>query len=113
MTPVISIDAVWRYNMVDHILNEHEEYSVPRRRVSGVALPAVVLMDVKLTELEQSASRIAKERWQVGQEGDKENVPASSSRTQKHPALESAMSLPSKQPHTSVQPLQFARTLIA
>ncbi|KAG1866670.1 hypothetical protein F4604DRAFT_2023153 [Suillus subluteus] len=70
-TPVVSIDAVWRYNMVDHILNEHKEYSVPGRRVSGVALLAVVWMDVKLTELEQSASRIVKERWQVGQEGDK------------------------------------------
>ncbi|KAG1841139.1 hypothetical protein DFJ58DRAFT_732592 [Suillus subalutaceus] len=95
-TPVVSVDAVWRYNMVNHILNEHEEYSVPGHRVLGVALPAVVWMDVKLTELEQSASRIAKERWQVGQESDKENIPASGSRTRKRPALESAASLPSK-----------------
>jgi hypothetical protein len=58
--------------MVNHILNEHKEYSVPGHRVSGVALPVEVWMGVKLTKLEQSASCIAKERWQVGQEGDKE-----------------------------------------
>ncbi|KAG1784492.1 uncharacterized protein HD556DRAFT_1451725 [Suillus plorans] len=112
-TPVVSVDAVWRYNMVDHILNGHEEYSVPGHRVSGVALLAVVWENIRLTDLEQTAARIQKEHWQVGQEGDKENVPSSGSRTRKRPGLESAASLPSKRPHTSVQPLQFARTLIA
>ncbi|KAG2120169.1 hypothetical protein BD769DRAFT_1671813 [Suillus cothurnatus] len=41
-TPVISVDAVWRYNMVDHILNGHVEYSMPGHRASGITLPAVV-----------------------------------------------------------------------
>ncbi|KAG1737005.1 hypothetical protein EDB19DRAFT_1637371 [Suillus lakei] len=80
-TPVVSVNAVWRYNMVDHILNEHKEYSVPGHRLPGVALPVVVWMGVKLTDLEQTAAQIPKEHWQVGREGDKENVPASASHT--------------------------------
>ncbi|KAG1821953.1 uncharacterized protein BJ212DRAFT_1477792 [Suillus subaureus] len=85
-TPVVFVDAVWRYNMVDHILDEREEYSVPGHRASGVTLPAVVWMGIKLTELKHSASRIAKGRWQAGQEGDKENAPASGTRPRKRPA---------------------------
>jgi hypothetical protein len=111
--PVVSVDAVWRYNMVDHILNGHVEYSMPGHRASGIALPAVVWENIRLTDLEQTAARIQKEHWQVGQEGDKENVLLSGSHTRKCPGLESAASLPSKRPRTSVQPLQFARTLIA
>jgi hypothetical protein len=91
--PVIFIDAVWRYNMITHILNEHEEYSVPGHRVSGVALPAVAWMSAKLTELEQSASHIAKEHWQVGKADDKENMPASGSHARKCPTLKSTGSL--------------------
>ncbi|KAG1743110.1 hypothetical protein EDB19DRAFT_1827496 [Suillus lakei] len=100
--------------MVDHILNEHEEYSMPRHRLPGVALPVVVCMGVnKLTDIEQTAARIPKERWQVGRGGDKENVPASASRTQKCPTLKLATSLPSKQPHITIQPLQIALTSVA
>ncbi|KAG1727212.1 hypothetical protein EDB19DRAFT_1914298 [Suillus lakei] len=99
--------------MVDHILNEHEEYSVPGHRLPGVALPVVVWMGVKLTDLEQTAARIPKERWQVGREGDKENVPASASHTRKRPTLESAASLPSKRPRITIQLLQIALTSVA
>jgi hypothetical protein len=94
--PVVSVDAIWRYNMVDHILNGHVEYSVPGNRASGVALLAVVWENIRLTDLEQTTARIQKEHWQVGQEGDKENVPSYGSHTRKCPGLESAASLPSK-----------------
>jgi hypothetical protein len=112
-TLATSVDAVWWYNMIKHILNEHEKYSVPGHRTSGVALPVAVWMGIKLTELEQSASRIVKEHWQVGLEGDKENVPASGSHARKCPAFKLAASLPSKRPRTNVQPLQPSRTLLA
>ncbi|KAG2124774.1 hypothetical protein BD769DRAFT_1669290 [Suillus cothurnatus] len=94
--PVVSVDAIWRYNMVDHILNGHVEYSVPGNRASGVTLLAVVWENIRLTDLEQTAARIQKEHWQVGQEGDKENVPLYGSHTRKCPGLESAASLPLK-----------------
>ncbi|KAG1837326.1 hypothetical protein DFJ58DRAFT_846534 [Suillus subalutaceus] len=92
------VDAVWRYNMVEHVLSQHQEYSVPGHREAGAPLPAEVWESMRLTDLEQTAAQIPKEHWQVGQEGDKENVPVSGSRTRKHPALESAASLPSKRP---------------
>ncbi|KAG1751967.1 hypothetical protein EDD22DRAFT_850668 [Suillus occidentalis] len=112
-SPVVSVDAIWRYNMPNHILNGHEEYSVPGHRASGVPLPAAVWDSVKLTDLEQNAARIPQAHWQVGHEGDKENVSSSKSRTRKCPGLESAASLPSKRPRTVVQPLQPSRTLLA
>jgi hypothetical protein len=99
--------------MIAHILNEHEEYSVPGHRACGVPLPAAVWDSVKLTDLEQHAARIPQAHWQVGHEGDKENVSSSKSRTRKRPGLELAASLPSKRPRTVVQPLQPSRTLLA
>lgn len=73
--------------MLEHIMKEHDEYSVPGRRSEGVELPAHVRNDMTLTELEQSTSRIPKERWitppSVLSGSDKENVPASSSRPPK------------------------------
>ncbi|KAG1718200.1 hypothetical protein EDD22DRAFT_855598 [Suillus occidentalis] len=112
-SPVVSVDAIWCYNMPNHILNGHEEYSVPGHRASGVPLPAAVWDSVKLTDLEQNAAQIPQAHWQVGHKGDKENVSSSKSRTRKHPGLELAASLPSKRPHTVVQPLQSSRTLLA
>ncbi|KAG2740920.1 hypothetical protein P692DRAFT_201727493 [Suillus brevipes Sb2] len=107
------IDAIWRYNMVEHVLSQHQEYSVPGHKETGAPLPAEVWESMRLTDLEQTAARIPKEHWQVGREADKENVPASGSRTRKHPGLETAASLPSKCPYTNVQPLQSSHTLLA
>ncbi|KAG1842416.1 hypothetical protein F4604DRAFT_1938847 [Suillus subluteus] len=85
--PVLAVEAIWRYNMLEHIMKEHDEYSVPGRRSEGVELPAHVRNDMTLTELEQSTSHIPKERWitppSVLSGSDKENVPVSSSRPPK------------------------------
>ncbi|KAG2044115.1 hypothetical protein BDR03DRAFT_977769 [Suillus americanus] len=35
-----AVDAVWRYNMPEHILKEHEEYAIPGYKMMGVPLPA-------------------------------------------------------------------------
>lgn len=99
--------------MVEHVLDQHEEYSVPGHREAGAPLPAQVWESMRLTDLEQIAARIPKEHWQVGREVDKENVIASGSHTRKRPALEPATSLPLKRPRTAVQPLQISCTSIA
>ncbi|KAG2340565.1 hypothetical protein BDR05DRAFT_1002386 [Suillus weaverae] len=86
--------------MVEHVLDQHEEYSVPGHREAGAPLPAEI------------AAQIPKECWQIGQEADKENV-ASGFRTRKRPALKLATSLPTKRPCTTIQPLQISHTSIA
>ncbi|KAG1782210.1 hypothetical protein EV702DRAFT_1240022 [Suillus placidus] len=50
------IDAIWRYNMVEHVLSHHQEYSVPGHREAGAALPAEVWESMRLTDLEQTAA---------------------------------------------------------
>ncbi|KAG1816584.1 hypothetical protein EV424DRAFT_1625765, partial [Suillus variegatus] len=59
-TPIVPVSAVWRYNMHEHILQEHEEYVVLGQRDAGLALPANVWKEMRLTDLEQTASRIPK-----------------------------------------------------
>ncbi|KAG1789917.1 hypothetical protein EV424DRAFT_1306541, partial [Suillus variegatus] len=59
-TPIVPVSAVWRYNMHEHILQEHEEYVVPGQRDAGLALPANVWKEMRLTDLEQTASHIPK-----------------------------------------------------
>lgn len=106
--PVLAIEAVWHYNMAAHILDHHNEYTVPGQREAGVPLPMSIWKVMKLTDLEQSASHIPKERWQPlyshSTEQDKENVPAASGSRTKRSAMESAGSLPFKRARTSLQP---------
>jgi len=98
--PVPPVEAIWHYNMTVHILDQHEEYAVPGHREAGVPLPVSVWKTMKLTDLEQGASCIPKDCWQPlygdASEQDKENMPAASGSHIKHPALESAGSLPPK-----------------
>ncbi|KAG2111721.1 uncharacterized protein F5147DRAFT_530056, partial [Suillus discolor] len=56
----ISVDAVWRYNMAEHVLNSHMEYVVPGCRETGVALLSSVLTTMAFSELEQKAAYIPK-----------------------------------------------------
>ncbi|KAG2065556.1 hypothetical protein BDR04DRAFT_1032446, partial [Suillus decipiens] len=42
-TTTVYVDTVWHYNMPEHILSVHEEYSVPGCREAGVMLPAHIL----------------------------------------------------------------------
>ncbi|KAG2041051.1 hypothetical protein BDR03DRAFT_856478 [Suillus americanus] len=110
---VVSINAVWRYNMPEHILNEHKEYSVPGHREAGITLPASVLRAMGLMELEQRAARILKDRWRPSyQDSEKENVPSSSSHQSKRPALAPAASMPAKRACIATQPLNTAHTLV-
>ncbi|KAG1786125.1 uncharacterized protein HD556DRAFT_1191915, partial [Suillus plorans] len=59
-TAVIPVGAVWCYNMHEHIFQEHEEYMVPGQRDVGLLLPVSVWKEMRLTDLEQTASRIPK-----------------------------------------------------
>ncbi|KAG2116646.1 uncharacterized protein F5147DRAFT_649104 [Suillus discolor] len=105
--PILPVESVWRYNMIAHILDQHEEYTVPGHREAGVPLPVSIWRTMKLTDLEQGASRIPKDRWQPSYSGsserEKENVPVASGSRTKRPAIESAGSLLSKRARTSLQ----------
>ncbi|KAG1799739.1 uncharacterized protein HD556DRAFT_1215679, partial [Suillus plorans] len=56
--PVLPVEAIWRYNMTAHILDQHEEYAVPGHREAGVPLPVSMWKTMKLTDLEQGTSHI-------------------------------------------------------
>ncbi|KAG1857407.1 hypothetical protein F4604DRAFT_1931509 [Suillus subluteus] len=101
----VAVNAIWCYNMTEHILSEHEEYAVPGHKEAGVGLPANVLKAIKLTELEQMAACIPMDR-------NKENIPASTSCPSKRSALESAASMPAKRAHTAAKPMLTAHTLV-
>ncbi|KAG2114961.1 hypothetical protein BD769DRAFT_1673280 [Suillus cothurnatus] len=105
--PALPVEAIWRYNMMAHILDQHKEYVVPGHREARVPLPVSVWNTMKLMDLEQGTSCIPKDRWQPSygdaSEQDKENMPVASSSCTKHPALKSAGSLPPKRAHTSLQ----------
>ncbi|KAG1751861.1 hypothetical protein EDB19DRAFT_1824737 [Suillus lakei] len=93
-------DAVWHYNMHEHIFREHEEYMVLGQRDISVPLPISVWREMKLTDLEQMASRIPKTHWQPsytppGKIG-KENVPLLVSRGSKCTGAQAGPSCPSK-----------------
>ncbi|KIK35666.1 hypothetical protein CY34DRAFT_95703, partial [Suillus luteus UH-Slu-Lm8-n1] len=112
-TAAVYVDVVWHYNMPEHILSVHEEYSVPGCREAGVTLPAHILRVMGLTELEQKATHIPPDRWKPSYDDvEKENIPASSSRQTKRSVIAPAVSLPAKQPCIATQPLLTARTLV-
>ncbi|KAG2147917.1 uncharacterized protein EDB93DRAFT_1250419 [Suillus bovinus] len=98
--PVLAVDAIWRYNMLEHVMTVHDKYSVPGYRSEDVELPASTHNDMMLTDLEQSSARILKERWitppNVSSGMDKENVPASSSCPVKHSMTTSTSYKPAK-----------------
>jgi len=120
--PAVSVDAVWRYNLAEHIAKVHEEYLVPGDNPghgpdsNGVPLPASIKEAMKITDLEYTAARIPKEQWPAphipSAEHDKENVPASGSRIPKRSALNSAGSLPSKRARIAIPALQLSRTVV-
>jgi hypothetical protein len=59
--PVLPVEAVWRYNMMVHILGQHEEFVVPGHREVGIPLPVSIWRVMKLTDLEQGTSHIPKD----------------------------------------------------
>ncbi|KAG2114406.1 hypothetical protein DEU56DRAFT_761818 [Suillus clintonianus] len=82
------------------IFREHEEYMVPGQRDVGLPLPANVWREMKLTDLEQTASRIPKTHWQPSYtppgEIGKENIPLLVSHGSKRTAPQAGSSRPSK-----------------
>lgn len=115
--PALAVDAIWRYNMLEHVMSVHEEYSVPRRRSEGVELPASMRNIMVLTDLEQSTARIPKEHWitppNVSSGSDKENVPTSSSRPLKRSVTASTSYKPAKRSRTAHTLLQQPTALLA
>ncbi|KAG1753401.1 hypothetical protein EDB19DRAFT_1824124 [Suillus lakei] len=104
--PAVAIDAIWCYNMVEHVLNEHEEYSVPGCRAGGMPVLPGVLKAMQLTELEQASANIPKEKWQPfsipGDGHDKENVVPSTSCTSKRSAPSTTAPQASKKARTNL-----------
>ncbi|KAG1792503.1 uncharacterized protein HD556DRAFT_1481791 [Suillus plorans] len=109
------VEGVWCYNMVEHILTEHEGYAVPGHREIGAALPEGVWLTMKLEELEQKAAGIPRERFQVlpppamVTTHDKENNPiVSGSRKLKCSGTQIGTSRPSKKAHAASSRLQVS-----
>ncbi|KAG1721920.1 hypothetical protein EDB19DRAFT_1835242 [Suillus lakei] len=68
------IDAVWHYNMIQHLEEVHPQYAHPENLI-GHPLPAQILNSFVLTALEQEDANILMSRWLMPLfEGDKENV---------------------------------------
>lgn len=114
------VEGVWHYNMVEHILAEHEEYAVPGHREIGAALPEGVWLTMKLEELEQKAAGIPRERFQVSPPPammtthDKENHPvASGSRKLKRSGTQIGTSRPSKKARAASSRLQVSFSAVA
>jgi hypothetical protein len=109
-----AVKAIWRYNMPVHILKEHEEYSVPGYKSIGVPLPASMLKAMALSDLEQTAARIPKERrlFTCNESLEKENNVGGSKSTGKCHVIQPAASLPSKHVHTALKPLQMTTTIV-
>ncbi|KAG1837377.1 hypothetical protein DFJ58DRAFT_734422 [Suillus subalutaceus] len=88
--------------------NTRKTYSVPSqdRERTGVPLPASVWKEMRLTDLEQTASRIPKTHWQPSYippgEIGKENVPLLVSRGSKRAGAQAGPSRPSKKARTTV-----------
>ncbi|KAG1817912.1 hypothetical protein EV424DRAFT_1347798 [Suillus variegatus] len=112
---VVAVDAIWCYNMVEHILNEHEEYSVPGRRAGGIPVPTGVLRAMQFTELEQASTNIPREKWQPfsipGDGHDKENAVPSNSRAPKRSAPSTMAPQASKKTRTNLTNVHAAVSL--
>ncbi|KAG2336358.1 hypothetical protein BDR05DRAFT_896817, partial [Suillus weaverae] len=109
-----AVEAIWRYNMPGHILKEHEEYSVPGYKSIGVPLPASMLKAMALSDLEQTAARIPKERrlFTCDEALEKENIVGGSKSTGKCCVIQPTASLPSKRARTAMKPLQITATIV-
>ncbi|KAG2355805.1 hypothetical protein BDR07DRAFT_1492726 [Suillus spraguei] len=103
---VVAINAIWHYNMVEHILNEHEEYFIPGCRAGSIPVPTGVLRAMQLTELEQASANIPREKWQSfsipGDGHDKENAVPSTSHASKHSAPSTTVPWASKKTRTNL-----------
>ncbi|KAG1796728.1 uncharacterized protein HD556DRAFT_1441420 [Suillus plorans] len=73
------IDAVWHYNMIQHLEEVHPQYAHPEKLI-GHPLPAQILTSFTLTALEQEDANIPMAQWLMPLfEGEKENVQVGSS----------------------------------
>ncbi|KAG2135651.1 hypothetical protein BD769DRAFT_1352760, partial [Suillus cothurnatus] len=77
------VDAIWHYNMVEHLNESHPQYAHPKN-THGHPLPPDILNSFTLTSLEQRNAGIPEVLWLVPLfEGDKENNAGPSSRKRK------------------------------
>lgn len=100
--------------MPEHILKEHEEYSIPGYKSIGVPLPVNVLKAMTLSDLKQTVARIPKEHrlFTCDEALEKENNVGGSKATGKCHVILPAASLPSKRACTTMKPLQITATII-
>ncbi|KAG2336336.1 hypothetical protein BDR05DRAFT_1005964 [Suillus weaverae] len=105
-TAVVPVGTIWCYNMHEHVFQEHEEYAVPGQREIGVSLPASIWKEMRLTDLEQAASRIPKTHWQPvythPDEIGNENVSLLVSLGSKRAGAQAALSHPSKKARVTI-----------
>jgi hypothetical protein len=100
--------------MLEHILKEHEEYSIPGYKSIGIPLPANVLKAMALSDLEQTAACIPKEHrlFMCDEALEKENIVEALKSTGKRHVIQPAASLPSKCACTAMKPLQITATIV-
>jgi hypothetical protein len=73
------IDAVWCYNMIQHLEELHPQYAHPEKLI-GHPLPAQILTSFTLTALKQEDTNILMAQWLMPLfEGEKENIQVGSS----------------------------------
>ncbi|KAG1772901.1 hypothetical protein EV702DRAFT_1201378 [Suillus placidus] len=77
------VDAIWHYNMIDHLNETHPQYAHPKK-THGHPLPPDILNSFTLTSLEQRKAGIPEVFWLVPLfDGDKENHAGPSSHKRK------------------------------
>ncbi|KAG1863130.1 hypothetical protein F4604DRAFT_2030060 [Suillus subluteus] len=80
------VDAVWCYNMIQHLDDVHPQYAHPKNP-TGHPLPLDILNTFMLTSLEQRDASIPKSQWLMplfDSDDDKENQPGPSTRKRKN-----------------------------
>ncbi|KAG1730826.1 uncharacterized protein EDB91DRAFT_1349521 [Suillus paluster] len=80
------VDAVWRYNMIQHLDDVHPQYAHPKNP-TGLPLPLDILNTFMLTCLEQRDAGIPELQWLMplfDLDDDKENQPGPSARKRKN-----------------------------
>ncbi|KAG1735430.1 hypothetical protein EDB19DRAFT_1910694 [Suillus lakei] len=79
----VFVDAIWRYNMIQHLDDVHPQYSHPKNP-NGHPLPLDILNTFTLTSLEQRDAGIPETQWlKPVFDDDKENYPGPSTRKRK------------------------------
>ncbi|KAG1753249.1 hypothetical protein EDB19DRAFT_1627051, partial [Suillus lakei] len=95
------IDAIWRYNMIQHLEEVHPQYTHPDN-VIGHPLPVQILASFMLTTLEQEDTNILTSWWLMPLfKGEKENVQVGSGSRKQKTISSASISTNAKKAHKS------------